>query len=191
MSLQIATPNLKRLENEARRVFSFRIRPEYVILLRHRKNKNGPGPGPERKDKTMQPYQLKAQYYETDQMGIVHHSNYIRWFESARIDFMDQIGVPYKEMEASGIISPVLSASCKYLHMTYFGDPMEVTVSVKSYNGIRLILTYEVRNRETGILNASGETSHCFLNKEGKILTLKKAAPKFDAAFAACMKERA
>ena len=135
----------------------------------------------------MHPYEWKAQYYETDQMGIVHHSNYIRWFESARIDYMEQMGIPYKKMEADGIISPVLSASCNYHKMTYFGDTVLITPSVKAYNGIRLILSYEVRNRETGVLLAEGETSHCFLNKEGKLLSLKKAAPATDAVFKAHM----
>lgn len=131
----------------------------------------------------MQPYELKAQYYETDQMGIVHHSNYIRWFESARIDFMEQMGIPYGKMEADGIISPVLSAACSYHRMTYFGDTVQVIPSIKSYNGIRLVITYEVRNKETGVLLAEGETSHCFLNKKGKLLSLKKAAPETDAVF--------
>lgn len=135
----------------------------------------------------MQPFEWKVQYYETDQMGIVHHSNYIRWFESARIDFMDQIGVPYEKMEEDGIISPVLSVSCKYHHMTHFGETVLIYPSVRSYNGIRLLISYEVQNKETGVLLAEGETGHCFLNKEGKILSLKKAAPETDAAFKAHM----
>ena len=51
------------------------------------------------------PHRHLVQYYETDQMGIIHHSNYIRWFEEARIDFMNQIGLTYKTMEEKGIIS--------------------------------------------------------------------------------------
>lgn len=135
----------------------------------------------------MQPYEWKAQYYETDQMGIVHHANYIRWFESARIDFMEQMGISYKKMEEDGIISPVLSASCNYHHMTYFGDTVQVIPSIKAYNGIRLVISYEVKNKKTGAIQAKGETSHCFLNKEGKLLSLKKAAPEIDAAFKAHM----
>ena len=131
----------------------------------------------------MQPYEWKAQYYETDQMGIVHHSNYIRWFESARIDYMDQMGIPYKEMEAQGIICPVLTASCNYRLMTYFGDTVTIAPSIKAYNGIRLVLSYEVRDRETGVLKADGETSHCFLNRAGKLISLKKEAPETDAVF--------
>ena len=59
-------------------------------------------------------YEHKVQYYETDQMGIVHHSNYIRWFEEARVDVLDQIGIGYKKMEEAGVISPVLEVHAAY-----------------------------------------------------------------------------
>ena len=72
--------------------------------------------------KKRESYKRKVHYYETDQMGIVHHSNYIRWFEEARIDLMNQIGLTYKTMEEKGIISPVLEIDCKYLNMMYFDD---------------------------------------------------------------------
>ena len=48
----------------------------------------------------IRPYEHHAKYYETDQMGIIHHSNYIKWMEEARMDLMEQIGLSYKEMEA-------------------------------------------------------------------------------------------
>ena len=64
-------------------------------------------------------YTHRVQYYETDQMGIVHHSNYIRWFEEARLDFMEKIGCSYAAVEASGIMIPVLSASCQYKTMVH------------------------------------------------------------------------
>ena len=59
--------------------------------------------------KDLKVYTHNAKYYETDQMGIIHHSNYIRWMEEARIDMMEQIGMSYADMEKAGIISPVLS----------------------------------------------------------------------------------
>lgn len=133
----------------------------------------------------MHPFEWKAQYYETDQMGIVHHSNYIRWFESARIDFMAQIGVPYDKMEKAGIISPVLTVDCRYRRMTHFGETVIITPTLKSYNSVRFVVSYEIRNKETGVLHACGETSHCFLNKEGKIVSLKKALPETDAVLKA------
>ena len=107
-------------------------------------------------------------------MGIVHHSNYIRWFESARIDYLAKMGIPYDKIEEAGIISPVLTVSSQYRQMTRFGETVTITPVLKSYNGIRYVVTYEVRNKETGVLNATGETSHCFLNRAGKPVSLKK-----------------
>ena len=62
----------------------------------------------------LKPYVHVAQYYETDQMKIIHHSNYIRWFEEARVDFLDQIGANYANLEANGIVSPVLTVEAQY-----------------------------------------------------------------------------
>ena len=76
-------------------------------------------------------YQHKVQYYETDQMGIVHHSNYIRWFEEARTDYMDCLGMGYARMEEMGILSPVLSVSADYLRMVYFGDTVSIDCYIK------------------------------------------------------------
>ena len=70
----------------------------------------------------IRPYEHHAKYYETDQMGIIHHSNYIKWMEEARMDLMDQIGLSYKQMEEMEIISPVLSVSCEYHSMVHFDD---------------------------------------------------------------------
>lgn len=63
--------------------------------------------------KTFLPYIHTVQYYETDKMGITHHSNYIRWMEEARIDFLAQMGWDYVKLESLGIVSPVTAVECK------------------------------------------------------------------------------
>lgn len=63
-------------------------------------------------------YEHHAQYYETDQMGCVHHSNYIRWMEEARVSLMEQMGCGYKAMEASGVMSPRYGIVPKF-HLIY------------------------------------------------------------------------
>ena len=95
-------------------------------------------------------YEHKAQYYETDQMGIIHHANYLHWFEEARIDMMEQMGMGYDIMEKQGIISPVLSVHCDYKSMARFGETVQVLVQMKEYNGIRMTLEYTVFDKETG-----------------------------------------
>ena len=98
------------------------------------------------------PYEHNAKYYETDQMGIVHHSNYIRWMEEARMDMMEQLGIPYRKMEEEGIISPVVSVSCEYRSMTHFSDTVLIETKITKYNGIRLDLEYKITDKNTGEL---------------------------------------
>lgn len=130
-------------------------------------------------------YQHKTQYYETDQMGIIHHSNYIRWFEEARIDFMSQCGFSYAQMEQDGIISPVLSVSCEYKTMTHFGDTVNIETSIEKYNGIKLELSYTVKDSESGEVRCTGRSSHCFLDRKGNIISLRRGWEQYHQAFMA------
>ena len=127
----------------------------------------------------MEPYLHKVQYYETDMMGITHHANYIRWMEEARIDFMNQIGFPYTAMEEQGIISPVKSVSCQYLHTSTFGDQIEIRVSVSSFNGVVMALNYMMvkKDNEEQVCTASSE--HVFLDRQAHFVRLKKMMPAF------------
>lgn len=126
-------------------------------------------------------YEHECKYYETDQMGIVHHSNYIRFMEEARIDFLKQIGFPMEKIEADGIVSPVVDISCEYKKMSYFADILCIKVFVKEYRGVKLILGYEMREKETGELRAEGTSSHCFMKKDGSLVVLKRAMPELDS----------
>lgn len=125
----------------------------------------------------MQPYTHKVQYYETDQMGIAHHSNYIRWMEEARIDFLSQIGWDYKTLEKNGVISPVTSVECKYKVTTKFYDILTIHVSVTEFKGVKLKLKYEMFRDDTLVCEASSE--HCFLDTQGRILNIKRSHPDF------------
>ena len=81
----------------------------------------------------MTEYLHKVQYYETDRMGITHHSNYIRWMEEARTDMLDQIGWGYDRLEEMGIISPVVSVEAQYRHTTTFHDTVVIRTGVKEF----------------------------------------------------------
>ena len=129
------------------------------------------------------PYEHNAKYYETDQMGIIHHTNYIRWMEEARLDLMEQVGLSYKEMEAMEIISPVLSVSCEYHSMTHFADTVIIAPIITKFNGIKMEFEYRITDKETGELRATGRSSHCFLNRSGKPISLKRSYPEIDTKF--------
>lgn len=129
------------------------------------------------------PYQHHTQYYETDQMKIIHHSNYIRWFESARIDFLDQMGLSYAEMERRGISIPVLSIAAEYKTMVKFGDSVLINVIIETYNGVKLALSYTVKDSITNELRTTGTSLHCFMNDAGKPLSLRRVAPEIHEKF--------
>ncbi len=125
------------------------------------------------------PYLHKVQYYETDSMRIVHHSNYIRWMEEARIDFMDQLGFPYTRMESADVFSPVKSLSCSYLHPSTFGDTVSISVSVEAFNGVVLTICYSMQNLKSGEQVCTARSEHVFLDGEGHFVRLRRRLPDF------------
>ncbi|MBO5179482.1 MAG: acyl-CoA thioesterase [Clostridia bacterium] len=128
----------------------------------------------------MKNYIHKVNYYETDKMGVTHHSNYIRWMEEARIEFLTQIGYPYDKLEDMGIVSPVIGIECDYKSSTTFSDEVEIEVKVKEFKGVRLVIEYTMINVKTKELVLNGVSKHCFVNKDGKPVILKKSFPEFD-----------
>ena len=129
----------------------------------------------------MTPYVHNVQYYETDKMGVVHHSNYIRWMEEGRVDFLNQVGWGYDKLEAMGLSSPVIGVSCKYLLPTTFADVISIGVRVLQYTGARLVIGYEMRHQDSGKLVFTGQTEHCFFNAQGRPTTPRRGFPPFDA----------
>ena len=125
-------------------------------------------------------YTHKVKYYETDKMGVTHHSNYIRWMEEARIEFLDKIGFSYYKLEEDGIMSPVIGVECNYKNPTTFDDEVEIEVKVKEFKGVKLVIEYVMENSKTKEIVLTGVSKHCFINKEGKPIILKKEFPEFD-----------
>ena len=133
-------------------------------------------------------YKRTAQYHETDQMAIVHHSNYIKWMEEARIAFLKEIGLPYAEMERDGITSPVVEINVNYKDMVRFDDQVEICVRLVSYNGVTLGISYEMKNEATGKLCTTATSKHCFL-KGGRIVSPKKCRQELDEVLKAALEE--
>jgi acyl-CoA thioester hydrolase len=124
------------------------------------------------------PYIRKAQFYETDQMGVIHHAHYIHWFEEARVDFMAQIGFPYERVESLGITFAVLGLSCEYKSSVRFGDTVHILVGVPLCGHSKMTIDYRVTDEATGELRTIGETRHYFFRKENaRPVSLKKAIP--------------
>ena len=124
------------------------------------------------------PYVRFAQYYETDQMKIIHHAVYVHWMEEARVDVMEQIGFGYEKMESMGVFCPVLGVSTDYKSMVRFNERVRIECRIGSYNGLKLTMLYRMTDLNTGEICTYGETRHGFLDGEGHIISLKRSYPE-------------
>lgn len=126
----------------------------------------------------IKPFYRTALYYETDKMAVVHHSNYIRWLEEARIDFLAQIGLPYDEMEKNGIMIPVLSVSCNYKYAVRFNDTVCIKLKLEDFTGLKFRISYKVYDLKTGDTRITAESGHFFVDSDFKPIRVKKNAPE-------------
>ena len=109
---------------------------------------------------------LRVRYAETDAMGFAYHGNYLVWFEMARVQMLDEIDCPYRELENAGYRLPVLEAGARYLRPAAFDDRLSVVAVMREKPGLRMRLDYQVFRE--GVRTADGFTRHAFINAEGK-----------------------
>ena len=119
---------------------------------------------------------IRVRYGETDQMGIVYHSNYYIYFEIGRTEFLREMGgMSYKDMEEAGVMLPIVETHCKYRIPAKYDDKLAVKTMVKDMTVARISFYYQLVRAEDGKLLAEGETVSAFANMEGKPINLKKA----------------
>ena len=108
-------------------------------------------------------------------MSIVHHSNYIRFFEEARCDFMEQIGCDVRALEDKGVSIAVVDAYAMYIEPLKFDDKVYITTKLTKMSAAKMEFEYEIRFADTDILATTGRTSHCCVNRSNKPMPIKKA----------------
>ena len=123
-------------------------------------------------------YKRKVNYHETDKMGITHHSNYIKWMEEARIYYFSTLGLSYAELEKNGVGSPVVNVNCKYILPTTFDDEIDISVKFTRYNGVVLNVEYTMVNAKTGKTVCTATSESCFVDKQGKLVSIKNVLPE-------------
>lgn len=124
-----------------------------------------------------------VRYAETDQMGIVHHSVYAVWFEAARTEFGKAIGITYSECEKCGVMLPLTGLECCFKKPAYYGETVSILATVEKMTPVRMKVKYEVRNKETGELLATGSTTHAWTNGNRRPVNLKKTHPEIFKAY--------
>ena len=123
-------------------------------------------------------YKRAVNYYETDRMRIVHHSNYIRYFEEARLLMLQELVMDYAQMEKMGIIIPVTFAECQYLLPLRFGDEIIIDTYMTKYDGIKMEVDYRIYRKDSDVLCTTGRTGHCFLDEDLKPIRMKRKFPE-------------
>ncbi|HKW17218.1 MAG TPA: thioesterase family protein [Terriglobales bacterium] len=132
---------------------------------------------------------LRVRYAETDQMGVVYHANHFIWFEVGRVEFLRQLGVSYREMEASEkCFIAVVDARCRYKAPARYDDEVIVCTHLKNVRESLVHFGYELLRAKDRALLAEGETTHVVTDAEmkrtaipGKYLqAFREAAGKID-----------
>lgn len=118
---------------------------------------------------------IRVRYQETDQMGVVYHSNYLIWLETGRAELMRKIGLPYSELEEGGVKIVVVKAYLEYKKPARYDDLITIVTKLSSLEGPRVTFDYEVKNKD--LLLAKGYTEHVFVNEQGRPALPKKTNP--------------
>lgn len=134
--------------------------------------------------------ELTVRYAETDQMGIVHHSVYPIWYEAGRTDYIKMFGISYTEMEAAGVMMPLINLTCHYGIPAKYEDVVVVETRATKLSAAKMVLYYEVKRRSDGVLLGSGTTEHGFVDsKTFKPINVKKKLPELFAMISNDIKE--
>ncbi|MDT0648124.1 thioesterase family protein [Zunongwangia sp. F260] len=110
---------------------------------------------------------VKVRYAETDQMGVVHHGNYAQYLEIARIDWLSELGISYKSMEANGIMLPVYEISFKFLKSATFDENLKIETLLKEKPGVKITFDYSIYNEQEELVTTAN-TVLVFMNSETK-----------------------
>jgi acyl-CoA thioester hydrolase len=116
---------------------------------------------------------IRVRYAETDQMGVVYHSNHLIWFEVGRVELMRQMGFSYRDLERDeGRFIAVAEATCRYRAPVYYDEEVLVRTRLKTARESVVVFAYELVRAETGVLLAEGETTHIVTDSKMKVAAL-------------------
>ena len=134
----------------------------------------------------MNTYKHEVRYYECDRMGVTHHSNYIRFMEEARIDWLDQLGFGFEKIEAENVFSPVIAVTCEYKRPTTFKDVVDIEVGITKMSEMKFEFSYIMR--VDGKVVCTAKSSHCFI-ENNRPVAISKRLPEFFKALNERVKE--
>ncbi len=122
-------------------------------------------------------YEREINYYETDQMGIVHHSNYARYLEECRVVMMRYYDMPLEMFEDMGYMIPVVDLYSEFKVPVRFGETIRVVPRISKVTPVKFFVEYVIYNKDMTEIKNISKSSHCFINMNFKPVSMKKEAP--------------
>ena len=122
---------------------------------------------------------LTVRYAETDQMGIVYHTNYGIWYEISRTNYIKDLGYSYSDMEKEGILLPVVDLNIHYVSPTFYDDNITIETVVSKLTSVKIEFSYKTyRNGDFSTPVNTGKSVHAFVDKNMQLISLKKVSPE-------------
>ena len=116
---------------------------------------------------------FRVHFYDTDLMGVVHHSNYIRWFETGRVEYLRNIGINLNDMIEDKILFPITEIKAKYFQPARFDDGLELEINALALTKVKMEFNYKIRRKDETEILVSGYSQNVFTSMEtGKIIRL-------------------
>lgn len=114
----------------------------------------------------------KVRFAETDAMGVVHHANYLRWFEMGRVEYLRRAGVFLNDLMSDGILFPITDVSSKYIMSAKFDDDIVIETTMRQFTRVKMIFSYRVIRAKDEAVLAIGKTQNVFTNASGQVTRL-------------------
>lgn len=124
---------------------------------------------------------IVVRYNETDKMGIVHHSQYVNWFEIARTDWIRQCGLSYRAIEEEGVMMPVLGIEVHYHSPALYDDTVLVETTLAAYDSIKMSFNYKIFREADRKLLVDGTSSHCLTDLSLRPVSIRRKKPELHA----------
>ena len=133
----------------------------------------------------------RVRFVETDLMGVVHHANYLRWFEMGRIAYLRAAGIDLNDLMAAGIMFPIVAVECQYKNSAKFDDEYLICTTLSEFNRAKSVFSYKVLRKKDNLLLAEGTSRNVFTNLQGRITRLNNVYyQKIDALYRQETKEK-
>ncbi|MBO6179489.1 MAG: acyl-CoA thioesterase [Selenomonadaceae bacterium] len=116
---------------------------------------------------------IRVNFYDTDAMAVVHHANYIRWFEIGRVEYLRSIGITLGDLMEDGFVFPITEVSAKFVSPGYYDDDLIIETTATELTKVKMAFNYKVYREKDGTLLVTGHTQNVYTSREtGKITRL-------------------